>query len=144
MWKFICRGNIFRLFILMIFLPMVGCVSQPQVDPVPVSETSIRQIKPQSPTSKPDSSALRHLQERAKQATESGDLESAAALLERALRLAPSRATTYLELAKLKAASGNLAQALVFAERGLLYCEHPICGVLKSFIQETTSSLDLQ
>ena len=136
--------KIYRLFPFLICLLMVGCGSLQKVDSGPVSKKTIRQIKPEPTTSKPDSSALKHLQDRARQATESGDLESAIVWLERALRLSPSQASTYLELAKLKAATGNLAQALVFAERGLLYCENPICEALKSFIQETTISPGLR
>ena len=144
MWNLIFSKKICSLFAFLMFFLIVGCGSQPKVNPRPVSEKTIQQIKAEFPAAKPDSLALRHLHERARQATASGDLESASVLLERALRLAPSQASTYLELAKLKAAVGNFAQALVFAERGLLYCEHPVCVALKSFIKETTTSSGLQ
>ncbi len=113
-----------------------GCATQSNNDSSRTSDESPGKIRLESGSLQQANSALRHLQQLAEEAVAKQDYDRANALLERALRLAPYQAATYLELARVKSASGDVLQALVFAERGLLYCKHPVCQALNRFIQE--------
>jgi len=63
--------------------------------------------------------AVQSLLANARSAQKDGTPERANLLLERALRIDPDDANIYLELARLRASSGNYAGAIGFAERGL-------------------------
>lgn len=84
----------------------------------------------------PQVSAHRALLDKARLATESGDYETALALLERAQRIEPDNAEIYLELARTHRARGDLSMARATAERGLLYCRgRSVCDALRAFTQ---------
>ena len=136
MQKFFFVRNFSYVFCLGLLVFFTGCSNQSKVDSRRTSEKPSREVLVEPSNSKSTNPALGHLQELASEAAAAQDYDKANALLERALRLAPYRAVTYLELARVKAASGDMLQALVFAERGLLYCKHPICHALNSFIED--------
>jgi tetratricopeptide (TPR) repeat protein len=75
--------------------------------------------RPASPSA---SSAWQPLLTKAEQAADRGDYDQALALLERAQRIDPDSAEVYLGMAKTHRARGDVAQARVTAERGMLYC----------------------
>ena len=78
--------------------------------------------------------ALQPLLSKAAQATAHGDYEQAMALLERAQRIDPGSADVYLGMAQTHQAQGNMAQARVTAERGLLYCATDAqCSALRAY-----------
>ena len=140
MRNFLRVKKTYLLFYLSFFIFFTGCGIQPRID----SKQEVEHISVTTSRTKPSVPALKHLQELASQAATAQEYDKANALLERALRLAPYQAETYLELAKVRAASGDILQALVFAERGLLYCKHPVCSVLNSFIEKVRPRSDAQ
>ena len=137
MQKFLCIINFKYIFYFSLFVIFTGCTNQSRIGSSQTSEKSSREVLVEPSDSKSTNTALGYLHDLASEAVAKKEYDKANALLERALRLAPYRAATYLELARVKAASGDILQALVFAERGLLYCEHPICRALNSFIEKT-------
>ncbi|MDE1463180.1 tetratricopeptide repeat protein [Spartinivicinus poritis] len=69
--------------------------------------------------------AARRLIDRALEQRASGDLEAAAATLERALRVAPNDPEVYYELASIRLSQQNYAQAEQLARRGLSLTRDP-------------------
>ena len=87
---------------------------------------------PRAPTHSA-SAAWLPLLSKAEQATDRGDFEQALALLERAQRIDPDSAEVYLGIARTHRAKGDITQAKVTAERGLLYCSSDaVCNALRA------------
>ena len=137
MQKILCIINFKYFFYLSLIVFFAGCTNQSRIDSNQTSEKSSGEVVVEPSNSTSTNPALGHLHDLASEAVAAKDYDKASSLLERALRLAPYRAITYLELAKVKVATGDILQALVFAERGLLYCEYPFCRALNSFIENT-------
>ena len=64
-----------------------------------------------------------------------GDLDASFARLDRALRIAPERATVYLELARNHRIAGSRERSAASAERGLLYCRGSECEALRALAE---------
>jgi hypothetical protein len=73
------------------------------------------------PPSRPDPAVTLALREQSLAAAARGDTEQAIALIERALRIEPSRAELWIDLARLHLDEGDAAGAEQFARKALLF-----------------------
>src|SRR3954462_13774083 len=94
---------------------LVGCAAQ---QPAPV-ETSPPTAPP--PVAKPENSAVAGLMDSARSDAASGKLGSAAATLERALRIEPRNPRLWHELAKVRLRQADYSQAESLAARSNTY-----------------------
>ena len=72
------------------------------------------------------------LLEQARTAQAEGDENQAEALSQRAQRIDSQNARVYLALSEFYAETGRHSAARSMAERGLLYCQEPVCGRLQA------------
>ena len=122
-------------------LLLAACASAPE--PVPPqapaatgSGGSVATPAVTVPTREPASnSAVDRLLAEARALRAGGDLDASFARLDRALRIAPERATVYLELARNHRIAGSRERSAASAERGLLYCRGSECDALRALAE---------
>jgi cytochrome c-type biogenesis protein CcmH/NrfG len=104
-----------RVWVLFVLIVLAGCAAEPPAPsaPAPVSEPSV-QAPPPAP---PGTTAVAGLMQSARNDTEAGRLGSAAATLERALRIEPHNPHLWQELARVRLKQGEYAQAESVAAR---------------------------
>ena len=112
------RRPIAFLFVLLPFVLFAGCASEPSAPsspepapPAPPAESSAKTPAPQG------SIAIAGLMQSARNDTDAGRLGSAAATLERALRIEPHNPRLWQELARVRLKQGEYAQAESVAAR---------------------------
>ena len=93
-----------RVFLLVALVLLAGCAMAPSEQPAPVAPP-------------PENAAVAGLVQTARADADAGRLASAAAKLERALRIAPRDARLWHELARVRLAQGEYAQAESLAAR---------------------------
>ncbi|WP_163835788.1 tetratricopeptide repeat protein [Spartinivicinus ruber] len=116
---------------------------EPQVvtQPNQQNEDQYAYVTPDYPDSGVSSNpAARRLIDRALEQRATGDLEAAAATLERALRVAPNDPEVYYELASIRLNQQNYAQAEQLARRGLSLTRDPgMRARLQSIIDQSST-----
>ncbi len=126
-----------RTLLIVVLLGLSACSTtgtrqpSPAEPPVSSKSSSQRDLERQDSSA---ASASAGMLGRAQQARQSGDLDTAQALLQRAQRIDARNAEVYLELARLHVAQGDEAGARAMAERGMLYCQGAGCAQLRRFI----------
>jgi predicted Zn-dependent protease len=122
-------------------LLLAACASAPE--PVPPQAPSASGTRGAvatpavtAPVREPASnSAVDRLLAEARTLRAGGDLDASFARLDRALRIAPERATVYLELARNHRIAGSRERSAASAERGLLYCRGSECDALRALAE---------
>jgi Tfp pilus assembly protein PilF len=126
-----------RTLLIVLVLGLTACSatstkqSTPAEPPVSSKPSSQRDLERQDSSA---ATASAGMLSRAQKARQSGDLDTAQALLQRAQRIDARNAEVYLELARLHVAQGDESGASAMAERGMLYCEGASCTQLRRFI----------
>lgn len=101
-------------FLLVLVIVLAGCATPPASDPAPESPET---PAPPPPLTARESIAVAGLMESARAETSAGNLASAAASLERALRIEPRNPRLWHELARVRLKQGQYAQAESVAAR---------------------------
>jgi hypothetical protein len=116
--------------------PTQGPEPQPQPSPGGELPPSKSEPPPRAPADRSAAaSASAGLIARAHSAQQTGDLEQAQVLLQRAQRIDARNADVYLALAHLHLAQGDAPGGMAMAERGMLYCSGASCEPLRRFLQ---------
>lgn len=107
-----------RLRALIVLLLLAGCASAPGPEPAPVEQAPSPAPVP-APAEQPprENVAIAGLVESARADAAAGRLATAAASLERALRIEPKNPRLWQELARVRLQQGDLAQAESMAAR---------------------------
>ena len=100
-----------KLLRLLILVFLASCASEPAQPPTPAPEEA------PAPAAKGENVAIAGLMQSARNDSESGKLGSAAATLERALRIEPKNPRLWQELARVRLKQGEYAQAESVAAR---------------------------
>jgi len=98
----------FRLFVV---LALAGCAAEPARSPAPPA------VPPEASPARTENVAIAGLLQSAHADSEAGKLPSAAATLERALRLEPRNPRLWQELARVRLKQGEFGQAESVAQR---------------------------
>jgi len=120
-----------------LLLGLAACSTTGTRQPAPAEVPASSKPSSQRDLERQDSSAASAsagMLSRAQAARQSGDLDTAQALLQRAQRIDARNAQVYLELARLHVAQGDESGARAMAERGMLYCQDTSCTALRHFI----------
>ena len=104
------------LFILLPFLLFSGCASEPPASTAPPPSEPVPSVEGKTPAPQ-GSIAIAGLMQSARNDTDAGRLGSAAATLERALRIEPHNPRLWQELARVRLKQGEYAQAESVAAR---------------------------
>ena len=126
-----------RTLLIVLVLGLTACSATSTKQSTPAEPPVSSQPSSQRDLERQDSSAATAsagMLSRAQKARQSGDLDTAQALLQRAQRIDARNAQVYLELARLHVAQGDESGARTMAERGMLYCEGVSCKQLRRFI----------
>lgn len=109
-----------RLRALIVLLLLAGCASAPGPEPAPVEQAPTPAPVPapaEQPPAPRENVAIAGLVESARADAAAGRLATAAASLERALRIEPKNPRLWQELARVRLQQGDLAQAESMAAR---------------------------
>ena len=98
----------------MIVLLVAGCASTPEREPAPAP---VEQAPPPASTGQRENTAVAGLMESARTDAAAGKLPSAAASLERALRIEPRNPRLWQQLARVRLQQGDFSQAESLAAR---------------------------
>jgi len=102
---------------------VVRPLEMPEIRDQPLQKAAPEVIAPQEPTPalRPASPAVLALMNRARLQADLGEMDQAAASLERAIRIEPQNALLWLELARIKLHQGNPSQAEQMALRAVRF-----------------------
>ena len=102
---------------------VVRPLEMPEIHDQPLQRAAPEVIAPQEPTPalRPASPAVVALVNRARLQADTGEMDQAAASLERAIRIEPQNALLWLELAQIKLHQGNPSQAEQMALRAVRF-----------------------
>jgi len=102
---------------------VVRPIQMPEIRDQPLQESAPEVIAPREPAPalRPASPAVVALMNRARLQADTGEMDQAAASLERALRIEPQNASLWLELAQIKLHQGNPSQAEQMALRAVRF-----------------------